>query len=313
MDKVLLIDSGRCVFQGRASEARQYFVDLGFHAPERQTTADFLTAVTDPTERQFRQGCEASAPRTPEELEAAFRKSEHYRRGLREIDEYEAELKRSDYIAAKEFECAVRESKSKTVPKKSSFTVSFPRQVWACTQRELWLTWGDKITLVTKFFIIISNGFIVGSLFYGESLDTSGAFSRGGALFFSILFLGWLQLSELMKAVSGRAVVKRHEEYAFYRPSAVVIARVVQDFPLLLAQVIPFSKFLNCNVIRHWLTVVLSNHNVFHDGTRRRCFQILDILAFCLHNDDLHHIIVPYVRRIITNDRRCRSILWHCT
>jgi ABC-type multidrug transport system permease subunit len=94
----------------------------------------------------------------------------------------------------------------------------------------------------TKFFIIISNGLIVGSLFYGEKLDTSGAFSRGGALFFSILFLGWLQLSELMKAVSGRSVVKRHDDYAFYRPSAVSIARVVQDFPFLLAQVIPFSK-----------------------------------------------------------------------
>jgi hypothetical protein len=45
-----------------------------------------------------------------------------------------------------------------------------------------------------------------------------------------------------MKAVSGRDVVKRHEDYAFYRPSAVVIARMVQDFPLLLAQVIPFCK-----------------------------------------------------------------------
>ena len=94
----------------------------------------------------------------------------------------------------------------------------------------------------TKFFIIISNAFIVGSLFYGQSLDTSGAFSRGGSVFFSVVFLGWLQLSELMKAVSGRAIVKRHEDYAFYQPSAVSIARVVQDFPLLLAQVIPFSK-----------------------------------------------------------------------
>jgi ABC-type multidrug transport system permease subunit len=90
----------------------------------------------------------------------------------------------------------------------------------------------------TKFFIITSNALIVGSLFFGEPLNTAGAFSRGGAVFFSILFLGWLQLSELMKAVSGRAVVKRHHDYAFYRPSAASIARVVQDFPLILAQVI---------------------------------------------------------------------------
>lgn len=234
MDKVMLIDQGRCVYEGPTGEAKQYFIDLGFYCPERQTTADFLTAVTDPTERQFREGYEASAPKTPEDLEAAFKRSDIYKRVQTDIDQYEEDLKRSDYEAAKEFEGAVRESKSKTVSKKSPYTVSFIRQVWACTQREFWLTWGDKTTLYTKFFIIISNGLIVGSLFYGESLNTSGAFSRGGAVFFSILFLGWLQLSELMKAVSGREVVKRHKDYAFYRPSAVVVARVVQDVPLIL-------------------------------------------------------------------------------
>lgn len=242
MDKVIVIDQGRCIYQGPAREARQYFIDLGFDCPERQTTADFLTAVTDATERQFRDGYEAQAPKTPEELEKAFRQSDTYKCNLAEIDAYEKELKETDYANAKEFAGAVRESKSKTVRKKSPFTVSFIRQVLACTQREFWLTWGDKTTLYTKFFIIISNALIVGSLFYGQSLDTSGAFSRGGSLFFSILFLGWLQLSELMKAVSGRDVVKRHEDFAFYHPSAVSIARVLQDFPLLLAQVIPFCK-----------------------------------------------------------------------
>lgn len=100
---------------------------------------------------------------------------------------------------------------------------------------------GDRTTLYTKFFIIISNALIVGSLFYGQSSNTLGAFSRGGMIFFSILFLGWLQLSELMKAVGGRNIIARHNDYAFYRPSAVVIARVLQDFPMLLIQVIPFS------------------------------------------------------------------------
>lgn len=63
-------------------------------------------------------------------------------------------------------------------------------------------------------------------------------------MFFSILFLGWLQLSELMKAVSGRAVVARHRDYAFYRPSAVSIARVVVDFPVILVQVCIFSVIM---------------------------------------------------------------------
>lgn len=256
MDKVMVIDQGRCIYEGSAKDAKQYFLDLGFHCPERQTTADFLTAVTDPTERQFREGFEHRAPKTPEDLEKAFRNSQVYQKLMRDIAQYEEELRSSDYNDAKDFEGAVHESKSKTVSKKSPFTVSFIRQVLACTKREFWLTWGDKTTLYTKFFVIISNALIVGSLFYGQSLDTSGAFSRGGSAFFSILFLGWLQLSELMKAVSGREVVKRHKEYAFYRPSAVSLARVVQDFPLLLAQVIPFCEHPNAISLKLQLTML---------------------------------------------------------
>jgi ABC-type multidrug transport system ATPase subunit len=147
MDKVLVIDQGRCVFQGDAKEAKQYFVDLGFHCPERQTTADFLTAVTDPSERRFREGYEDRAPKTPEELEKAFRSSPNYRKILNDIEDYEKDLEESGFVDAKEFKKAVQESKSKHVQKKSSYTVSFPRQVLACTQREFWLTWGDKSTL----------------------------------------------------------------------------------------------------------------------------------------------------------------------
>lgn len=249
MDKVLVIEGGRMIYQGPAKDAKQYFLDLGFHCPDRQTTADFLTSVGDPTERQFQEGKEDSTPKTAEELEAAFRKSELYKNTIAQVESYEKRIQNSQAGDTREFKDAVEEQKSnsKLVGKKSSFTVSFPRQVLACTKREFWLLWGDRTSLYTKVFIIISNGLIVGSLFYGESYNTSGAFSRGGAIFFSILFLGWLQLSELMKAVSGRVVVERHRDYAFYHKSAVVLARVVLDFPVLLVQAILFT------VILYWM------------------------------------------------------------
>ena len=55
MDKVLVIDEGRMVYQGPAKAAKKYFEGLGYLCPERQTTADFLTSCTDPTERRFRE------------------------------------------------------------------------------------------------------------------------------------------------------------------------------------------------------------------------------------------------------------------
>ncbi|KAF4509379.1 hypothetical protein G6O67_003555 [Ophiocordyceps sinensis] len=244
MDKVLVMDGGRMLYQGPADEARRYFVDLGFDCPPRQTTADFLTSVCDVNVRRFRPGFEDRCPKTAPELEAAFFGSGAYRKMLRDVDDYEQHLRHTQHVDAQTFQASVREAKSKTVIKGSSYTVSFWRQIQACTRREFWLIWGDKTSLYTKFFIIVSNGLIVGSLFYRTPGDTQGAFLRGGVSFFSILFLGWLQLSELAKAVSGRAVILRQKEYAFYRPSAVNLARVLADFPMLLVQVVVFGVIM---------------------------------------------------------------------
>ena len=48
-------------------------------------------------------------------------------------------------------------------------------------------------------------------------------------------------MTELIKAVTGRDVIARHKEYAFYRPSAVSVARVVMDFPIIFIQVSVFT------------------------------------------------------------------------
>lgn len=246
MDKVLVIDEGRMVYSGPAGDAKNYFERIGYYCPPRQTTADFLTSCTDRAERRFQEAFEGPIPKGPIELEKAFRESEDYKLLLEDVESYERMLHETDHADARQFKASVVETKSKTVGSRSPYTVSFFRQVLACTKREIELTLGDKSTLYTKFFIIISNSLIVGSLFHGQPMNTVGNFSRGGTLFFSILFLGWLQLSELMKAVGGRPIIARHKDYAFYRPSAVVIARVVQDFPLLLVQVIPFSIVVVC-------------------------------------------------------------------
>ncbi|KAK2616259.1 ATP-binding cassette transporter snq2 [Conoideocrella luteorostrata] len=244
MDKVLVIDEGRMLYQGPANEAKQYFFDLGFYCPPRQTTADFLTSLCDVNARQFRDGFEDRCPKTAEELEKAFRQSRAYQVVLDDVNGFEKHINDTGHSDAQTFVDSVRDAKSRTVMKQSVYTVSLWKQVLACTRREFWLIWGDKTSLYTKFFVIISNGLIVGSLFYNTPSDTSGAFLRGGVAFFSILFLGWLQLSELMKAVSGRAIIERHSDYAFYRPSAVSLARVLADLPMLIVEVIIFGLIM---------------------------------------------------------------------
>ncbi|KAK1020106.1 ATP-binding cassette transporter snq2, partial [Friedmanniomyces endolithicus] len=75
-DKVMVIDDGREVFFGPTQEARAYMESLGFLPKPRQTTPDYLTGCTDPFEREYQDGRDASnAPNSPDDLVAAFAKS----------------------------------------------------------------------------------------------------------------------------------------------------------------------------------------------------------------------------------------------
>lgn len=85
-DKVTVLYTGRQVFFGSIPEARDYFHDLGFFHPPRQTVADFLTSITDSNARVVRGGFEKSAPRTAEDFVKRWRKSIYYQNMLAEID-----------------------------------------------------------------------------------------------------------------------------------------------------------------------------------------------------------------------------------
>ncbi|KAK2052333.1 ABC-2 type transporter [Colletotrichum caudatum] len=240
MDKVLVIDQGRMLFQGPASEAKNYFENLGYLCLPRQTTADFLTSISDVKARRFKAGREDTAPKTAEELEQAFRKSEYYNRILRDVEDYERETTLVN-DSHQVFETTVRDSKSKTVIGDSVYTVSYVKQIIACTIREFWLFRGMMIAFYIKLAIITGNALIISSLFHNIRQDTSSVLSRGGITFISTVFLPWVQFGELVPAIAGRMTIERQRIFAFYSPSAVVIARLLLDIPLILIITILFG------------------------------------------------------------------------
>ena len=91
-DKVTVLYEGRQIYFGRTDEAKEYFTDMGFECPERQTTADFLTSLTSPSERIVKKGYHRKVPQTPDEFAAAWKNSEAHARLMREIEDYEEEF-----------------------------------------------------------------------------------------------------------------------------------------------------------------------------------------------------------------------------
>lgn len=85
-DKVMVVNAGRCIYFGSAKTARAYFAKLGFKGPDRQTTPDFLTAVTDPKEMPFDLDFQGEPPITAEAQEKAWKESDEHKQLLQEVE-----------------------------------------------------------------------------------------------------------------------------------------------------------------------------------------------------------------------------------
>ncbi|KAI2771809.1 ABC-2 type transporter-domain-containing protein [Daldinia loculata] len=248
VDKVLLIDNGQCLYYGPSDSAKQYFLDLGFDCPDRWTTADFLTSVTDPHERSVRSGWEDRIPRSAQEFADIFRKSEAYQRNLDDIQDYEAHLEEQQLARAEN---------TSEKNKKKNYTISFPQQVIALTKRQALIMLGDKASLIGKWGGIIFQSLIVGSLFYQLPPTAAGAFTRGGVLFFVLLFNALMALAEQTAAFESKPILLKHKNFSFYRPSAYALAQTVVDIPLVFIQVFLFD------IIIYWMAGLSASPSQF--------------------------------------------------
>lgn len=89
-DKVTILYLGRQIYFGPIERAKQFFETMGWECPPRQSTTDFLNAVTDPIGRFPRPGYESKVPHTAEEFEDYWLKSTEYKNLRQEMFEYKA-------------------------------------------------------------------------------------------------------------------------------------------------------------------------------------------------------------------------------
>ncbi|EFA80736.1 ABC transporter G family protein [Heterostelium album PN500] len=234
-DRVMVLDKGRCIYFGPTHLAKQYFLDLGFDCEQRKSVADFLTGISNPQERLVRPGFEGRVPETSGDLEEAWKNSELFRQQMEAQQLYEAAVEREQ--PSVEFIEQIRKEKSKTASKRSPYTSSFITQCIALTQRQMQLSNGDKFSTYTLFVTVIAQSLIMGGIFYNLDNTTNGLFTRGGAIFCSIIFNVILTSGNLHATFTGRRILQKHKAYALYRPSAFLIAQVIVDIPVAFIQV----------------------------------------------------------------------------
>lgn len=239
-DRVLLMDEGHMIFCGPASRAKQYFLDLGFRCVERQTTPDFLTAITSPAERTFQDTYTGPRYETPEALAQVFRDSEDYRQLQQEMARYHEQIASSPSITTS-FQSESTGIRSRFSPKSAVEPSSIWTQSLVTLRRQYQLIWRDWKTLLAVVILTAVNAVITASAYYMAPKTATGSFERSGALFFSLVYFTLNALTEVPKTISSLSILLKQNRMRYLHPTALVIAQTLAEIPVAILQSLVFA------------------------------------------------------------------------
>lgn len=243
-DKAMVLYDGRQIYFGRASAAKDFFERQGWYCSPRQPTGDFLTAVTNPGERQARPGMEDKVPHTAVDFENYWRNSAEFNALQAEIAKYDAQrdLRRAETLG--QLRQAKERSQARGVRARSAYMITVPMQVQLTTKRAYQRIWNDMAATVAAVVMNVILALLMGSMFYGSGDDTAGLRSKTGAAFIAILFNAMGALNEINMLYAQRPIVEKHKSYRFYRPATEAIASVVADIPIKFITALAFNIVL---------------------------------------------------------------------
>ncbi|KAG1782156.1 P-loop containing nucleoside triphosphate hydrolase protein [Suillus placidus] len=239
-DKVCVIAEGKMAYFGPAKSAKDYFIGMGFEPQNRQTTPDFLVAVTDPNGRKIRPGHQNSVPRTSEELASCFRASDLGRQNQKAIEQRREQCvgnheHKQAYLAS----VAAEHGNTSTV-----YMTSILQQVKAVMKRRVQVIVGDKFEFFMRLASQVFQAIIMGTVFLDVPNDTSAYFSREGVMFFSLFFSAITSVAEIPSLFFQRPIVLRHQKAALHYPFIQSLAHTIVDVPVTLVVQLVFAVIL---------------------------------------------------------------------
>ncbi|CCM02003.1 uncharacterized protein FIBRA_04077 [Fibroporia radiculosa] len=242
-DKVCVINEGKMAYFGPADRARQYFIDMGYEPANRQTTADFLVAVTDAHGRIFRSDFDGVPPRTADEFAEYFKRSELGRLNKEDLESY-----REQFVGQPDkkdiYRLSHRAEHAKTTPLNSPYIISIPMQARALMLRRLQIIKGAIATQVIQIMSFVLQAIIIGTIFLRVQNSTATFFSQGGVLFFALLFSALSTMAEIPALFIQRPIVLRHSRAAMYHPFVEALALTLVDVPITAVTIIIYCIVL---------------------------------------------------------------------
>ncbi|KAM4066414.1 ABC-2 type transporter [Hirsutella rhossiliensis] len=221
-DKVTVLYQGRQIYFGPVQSAPDYFCSLGFVRPDRATTPDFLTSLTNPSERIARPGFEHRVPRSPDDFATAWKRSAQAKALHAEIDAFEAAY-------------PILETDEKLSRRTSTYAISLHLQVLVCLGRGFQRLRNDPAAAISLAAANAVLALLLGSVFYKLPVTADSMDRRSVIIFFSLMLTAFTPAFEVLAIWAQRPIVEKHSRYALYHPSADAVASMICDLPSKLA------------------------------------------------------------------------------
>ncbi len=155
------------------------------------------------------------------------------------------EIYRSDFSAVDvelgKLERLQNSQKAKRQRTTSPYITNTAQQFFGTIKRSYQRVKGDKVYLGAIIFSATFMSLITGSVFVNTPSDTSGFFSKGGVIFFSVLFNALQAMSEVATQYSQRPIVQKHKGFAFYHPFVDSLSSLTADLPLKFINTLIFD------------------------------------------------------------------------
>jgi ATP-binding cassette subfamily G (WHITE) protein 2 (PDR) len=229
-DKVLVLYEGRQIFFGPIESARPYFEGMGWLCPARQTIPDFLTSITNPSERQSQADFVGKLPATALEFEQYWLKSDQYQACMAEISNAEANATDNGQLQA--LQAAHHAAQARHTRRKSPYLLSVWMQIRLCMTRCRQLLWNDRASTVTLAAGRIILALIIGSIYFDPPNTTASLQSSGSVIFLATLMNALMAVTEIGALFAKRGIVQKQNTFAFYHPSADALGAFLVDIPV---------------------------------------------------------------------------------
>ncbi|KAG8703199.1 hypothetical protein FRC09_004301 [Ceratobasidium sp. 395] len=216
--------------------------------------ADFLVSVTDPLARTARKGFEGRVPRTAEEIVRHWAESPEGRANRAHAESY------------------IQAPEDRMAEKGREYQES--ARVRGIMLRRIQILQGDLAAQTITTAAFLDQALIMGSVFLKMPMATSSYFSRGGVLFFSVLFGALSSMAKIPALYAQRPIVARHQKAAMYHPFVEALVLTAVDVPITFVTQVLFD------IVFYWMTGLQREASKFFIFVLIMVFMTLTMKAF---------------------------------